>query len=208
MANRQALKKTDGVAQNPGGDRAAAEARALLARSEELISAERIQAKVGELAAAISREYAGADLLLLCILRGGVVFLADLMRRISVPHTVDFMAVSSYGAGARKSSGQVQITFDLRTSIEGRDVLVVEDIIDSGRTLASVLELLRARHPHSLEVCVLLDKSERREVEIPVRFRGFEIPDRYVFGYGLDIDEYQRNLPYVAALRVGSAGPA
>jgi hypoxanthine phosphoribosyltransferase len=169
--------------------------------SDVLISAERIRAKIGELAAQIDRDYAGADLVLLCILRGGVVFLADLMRALAVPHTVDFMAVSSYGKGARKSSGQVQITFDLRTSIEGRDVLVVEDIIDSGRTLASVLDLLRARRPRSLEVCVLLDKVERREVEIPLRYRGFVIPDRYVFGYGLDIDEYCRNLPHIAALK-------
>jgi hypoxanthine phosphoribosyltransferase len=168
-----------------------------------LISAEQIRAKVEDLAAQISRDYAGKDLLLLCILRGGVVFLSDLMRKLSVPHTVDFMAVSSYGKGARKSSGQVRITFDLRNSIEDRDVLVVEDIIDSGHTLASVLELLRARHPHSLEVCVLLDKTERREVEIPLRYRGFEIPDRYVFGYGLDIDEYRRNLPHIAALQAG-----
>jgi hypoxanthine phosphoribosyltransferase len=168
-----------------------------------LISAEQIRAKVEDLAAQISRDYAGKDLLLLCILRGGVVFLSDLMRKLSVPNTVDFMAVSSYGKGARKSSGQVRITFDLRNSIEDRDVLVVEDIIDSGHTLASVLELLRARHPRSLEVCVLLDKTERREVEIPLRYRGFEIPDRYVFGYGLDIDEYRRNLPHIAALKVG-----
>lgn len=175
------------------------------ADTEVLISADRIQDKVKDLAAQIDRDYAGTDLLLLCILRGGVVFLSDLMRRLTVPHTVDFMAVSSYGKGARKSSGQVQITFDLRTSIEDRDVLVVEDIIDSGHTLASVLELLRARHPRSLEVCVLLDKIERREVEIPLRYRGFIIPDRYVFGYGLDIDEYLRNLPHVAALKDGDS---
>ncbi len=176
--------------------------------TDVLISAEQIQAKVEELAAQISRDYAGTDLMLLCILRGGVIFLADLMRALTVPHTVDFMAVSSYGVGARQSSGQVRITFDLRSSIAGRDVLVVEDIIDSGHTLASVLELLRARHPRSLEVCVLLDKTERREVEIPLRYRGFSIPDRYVFGYGLDIDEYHRNLPYLAAVRKGTAGPA
>jgi hypoxanthine phosphoribosyltransferase len=173
---------------------------------EVLISAERIRARVEELAAEISRDYAGADLMLVCILRGGVVFLTDLMRALRVPHTVDFMAVSSYGAGARRSSGQVRITFDLGSSIAGRDVLVVEDIIDSGRTLASVLELLRARHPRSLEVCVLLDKAERREVDIPLRYRGFAIPDRYVFGYGLDIDERWRNLPYVAAMRNGDGG--
>jgi hypoxanthine phosphoribosyltransferase len=163
-----------------------------------LISAEQIQAKVEEMAAEISRDYAGADLMLLCILRGAVVFLSDLMRRLTVPHTVDFMAVSSYGMGARKTFGQVRITLDLTASIAGRDILVVEDIIDSGNTLASVLELLRARHPRTLEVCVLLDKAERREVNIPLRYRGFSIPNRYVFGYGLDIDEYYRNLPYIA----------
>jgi hypoxanthine phosphoribosyltransferase len=173
-----------------------------------LISAGQIQAKVKEVAARIDRDYAGKDPMLLCILRGGVIFLADLMRALSIPHTVDFMAVSSYGAGARKSSGQVRITFDLASSITGRDVLVVEDIIDSGRTLASVLELLRARHPQSLEVCVLLDKTERREVDIPIRYRGFIIPDRYVFGYGLDIDEYHRNLPYVAAMPEQPENPA
>jgi hypoxanthine phosphoribosyltransferase len=167
---------------------------------EMLLSADLIRTKVAEVAAQIDHDYAGKDLMLLCILRGGVIFLADLMRALSIPHTVDFMAISSYGVGARQSSGQVRITFDLADSIAGRDVLVVEDIIDSGRTLASVLELLRARHPQSLEVCVLLDKAERREVEIPIRYRGFIIPDRYVFGYGLDIDEYQRNLPYVAAV--------
>jgi hypoxanthine phosphoribosyltransferase len=175
---------------------------------EVLLTAGEIRAKVVEVAAQIDRDYAGKDPMLLCILRGGVIFLADLMRALSIPHTVDFMAGSSYGAGARKSSGQVRITFDLASSIAGRDVLVVEDIIDSGRTLASVLELLRARHPQSLEVCVLLDKTERREVDIPIRYRGFIIPDRYVFGYGLDIDEYHRNLPYVAAVLEKPENPA
>jgi hypoxanthine phosphoribosyltransferase len=175
---------------------------------EVLLSAGQIQAKVEKLAAEINRDYAGTDLMLLCILRGGVIFLADLMRALSVPHTVDFMAVSSYEVGERQSSGQVRITFDLGSSISGRDVLVVEDIIDSGRTLASVLELLRTRHPRSLEVCVLLDKIERREVEIPIRYRGFTIPDRYVFGYGLDIDQYYRNLPYIAVRREAASGQA
>jgi len=175
---------------------------------EVLLSAQEIQTKVREMAAQIDRDYAGKDLMLLCILRGGVIFLADLMRALTAPHTVEFMAVSSYGAGARVSSGQVRITFDLASSITGRDVLVVEDIIDSGRTLASVLDLLRARNPRSLEVCVLLDKTERREVTIPIRYRGFSIPDRYVFGFGLDIDQYYRNLPHVAALKEKPAGPA
>jgi hypoxanthine phosphoribosyltransferase len=167
-------------------------------KMDVLISAEQIQAKVEDLAAEINRDYADADLMLLCILRGAVVFLSDLMRRLTVPHTVDFMAVSSYGIGARETSGQVRITLDLAASIAGRDILVVEDIVDSGNTLASVLELLHARHPRTLEVCVLLDKSERREVNIPLRYRGFSIPNRYVFGYGLDIDEHYRNLPFIA----------
>jgi hypoxanthine phosphoribosyltransferase len=172
-----------------------------------LISSRRLQTRVGELAAEISRDYAGTDLLLLCILRGGVIFLSDLMRRLTVPHAVDFMAVSSYGIGARESSGQVRITLDAGESISGRDVLVVEDIVDSGHTLASVLELLRARRPRSLEVCVLLDKAERREVDIPLRYRGFTVPDRFVFGYGLDIDEYYRNLPFIAVAEKGTEDP-
>jgi hypoxanthine phosphoribosyltransferase len=163
-----------------------------------LISSRRLQTRVSELAAEISRDYAGADLLLLCILRGAVIFLSDLMRRLTVPHAVDFMAVSSYGIGARESPGQVRITLDRTASIAGRDVLLVEDIVDSGRTLVSVLKLLRARHPRTLEVCVLLDKIERREVDVPLRYRGFSIPNRFVFGYGLDIDEYFRNLPFIA----------
>ena len=166
---------------------------------QTLISSRQLQSRVAELAAEISRDYAGADLLLLCILRGAVIFLSDLMRCLTIPHAVDFIAVSSYGIGARATSGQVRITLDLTASIAGRDVLVVEDIIDSGRTLASVLDLLRARNPRTLEVCVLLDKTQRREVDIPLRYRGFPIPDRFVFGYGLDIDEYYRNLPYIAA---------
>jgi hypoxanthine phosphoribosyltransferase len=165
---------------------------------ETLISSQQLQSRVAELAAEISRDYAGADLLLLCILRGAVIFLSDLMRCLTIPHAVDFMAVSSYGIGARTTTGQVRITLDLMASIAGRDVLVVEDIIDSGRTLASVLDLLRTRHPRTLEVCVLLDKIQRREMDIPLRYRGFPIPDRFVFGYGLDIDEYYRNLPYIA----------
>ncbi len=174
---------------------------------ETLIPTERLQTRVAELAAEISRDYAGADLLLLCILRGAVIFLSDLMRRLSVPHTVDFMALSSYGIGTRESSGQVRITLDAAESIAGRDVLVVEDIVDSGHTLASVLELLRARHPRTLEVCVLLDKAERREVNVPLRYVGFAIPDRFVFGYGLDIDEYYRNLPYLAAAKKETEEP-
>ena len=177
-------------------------------KPETLISTEQLRSRIAELASEISRDYAGTDLLLLCILRGAVIFLSDLMRGLTIPHAVDFMAVSSYGIGARESSGQVRITLDLTASIAGRDVLLVEDIIDSGRTLASVLDLLRARNPRTLEVCVLLDKSLRREVNIPLRYRGFTIPDRFVFGYGLDIDEYYRNLPFIAVAGQPAGKPA
>jgi len=169
--------------------------------AEILIPEARLQARVLELGAEISRDFAGRDLMLVCILRGGVMFLADLMRALSIPHTVDFMAVSSYGAGVRSTTGQVRISLDLTTSIEGRNVLIVEDIIDSGFTLASVLELLSARRPQSLQVCTLLDKAERRETEVPIAYCGFVIPNKFVFGYGLDLDEYYRNLPFVGVVQ-------
>jgi hypoxanthine phosphoribosyltransferase len=169
--------------------------------AEILIPEARLQARVLELGAEISRDFAGMDLMLVCILRGGVMFLADLMRALSIPHTVDFMAVSSYGAGVRSTTGQVRISLDLTTSIEGRNVLIVEDIIDSGFTLASVLELLSARRPRSLQVCTLLDKAERRETEVPIAYCGFIIPNKFVFGYGLDLDEYYRNLPFVGVVQ-------
>jgi hypoxanthine phosphoribosyltransferase len=167
---------------------------------EVLFSEEEVRKRVAELGAEISRDYAGEDLLLICILRGGVIFLTDLMRTLTIPHGVDFMAVSSYGAGRRESSGQVRITFDLNTNISDRNVLIVEDIIDSGRTLSSVLELLSTRKPKSLTVCTLLDKVERREVEVAIKYCGFEIPDKFVFGYGLDIDEFYRNLPFIGVV--------
>ncbi len=167
---------------------------------EILISEEVLRQRVTELGREISLDYEDKDLLLICILRGGVMFLTDLMRNITVPHSVEFMAVSSYGAGRRESSGSVRITLDLNTSILNRDVLIVEDIIDSGRTINSVLELLSTRKPRSLTVCTLLDKAERREVYVPIRYRGFEIPDRFVFGYGLDIDEFYRNLPFIGVV--------
>ncbi len=129
------------------------------------------------------------------------MFLADLMRVLTVPHTIDFMAVSSYGSGVRQSSGQVRISLDLRTSIEGRNVLIVEDIVDSGHTLASVIDLLSTRHPQSLRVCALLDKAERREADVPIDYRGFVIPNKFVFGYGLDLDEYYRNLPFIGVVQ-------
>ncbi len=168
---------------------------------EILISEERLQRRIRELGQEVSADYEGEDLLLICILRGGVLFLTDLMREITVPHSIDFMAVSSYGVGARQSKGQVRITLDLTTSIEGRNVLLVEDIVDSGNTIASVLDLLNLRRPKSLKVCALLDKAERRESEVPIDYRGFEIPNKFVFGYGLDLDEYFRNLPFIGVLR-------
>lgn len=168
--------------------------------SEILIDEKTLKNRIHDLGQQISRDYAGEELLLICILRGGVVFMVDLMRQITIPHSMDCMAVSSYGDGVRSSSGNVRLTLDLQTNIEGKHVLLVEDIIDSGRTLSHVLHMLRTRHPKSLKVCVLLDKLERREVEVPVDYRGFDIADKFVFGYGLDLDELYRNLPFVAVV--------
>lgn len=168
---------------------------------EVLIPEDILQNRIQELGAEVSVDYQGKQLMLVCILRGGVLFLTDLMRSLSVPHTIDFMAVSSYGSGARDSSGQVRITLDLQMSVEGYDVLLVEDIIDSGNTIASVLELLRTRNPDSLKVCTLLDKYERREAAVPIDYCGFKIPNKFVFGYGLDLDEYYRNLPFIGVVR-------
>ncbi|MEE8567035.1 MAG: hypoxanthine phosphoribosyltransferase [Anaerolineales bacterium] len=169
--------------------------------AEILIPESKLQARIQELGKEISQDYLGKDLLLICILRGGVMFLTDLMRTLTVPHNIDFMAVASYGSGVRQSSGQVRITLDLTTSIGGRDVLLVEDIIDSGHTIASVIDLLNTRRPSSLRVCALLDKAERRETEVPIHYCGFIIPNKFVFGYGLDIDEYYRNLPFIGVVR-------
>lgn len=166
---------------------------------EVLVSEESLQIRVAELGAAISRDYAGRDLLLLAVLKGSVLFLADLMRNITVPHAIDFMATSSYGS-AFESSGVVRILKDLDQSIEGRDVLIVEDIIDTGRTLDYLVRILQARRPASLEICTLLNKWARREVDVPVKYIGFDIPDKFVLGYGLDLQEKYRNLPYVAVL--------
>lgn len=166
-----------------------------------LITEEELQARIRELGEEISEDYRGDDLLLICILRGGVMFLTDLMRAIDVPHHIDFMAVSSYGAGARHSTGQVRIALDLTTSIADRNVLLVEDIIDSGNTIATVLEFLTIRNPNSLKVCTLLDKADRREAVVPIHYRGFTIPNEFVFGYGLDLDEYYRNLPFIGVVR-------
>lgn len=168
---------------------------------EILVTEEQLQNRIAELGAKISEDFHDSDrLVLICILRGGVMFLTDLMRKLSIPHAVEFMAVSSYGAGSRESTGQVRITLDLNMNIHDRDVLLVEDIIDSGHTLASVLDLLAARKPRTLNVCTLLDKTERREVYVPVRYVGFQIPNKFVFGYGLDLDELYRNLPFVGVV--------
>ena len=169
--------------------------------AETLIDDDSLQNRIVELGEEISRDYAGTDnLLLICILRGGIVFLVDLMRQLTVPHQIDFMAISSYGAGARESDGNVRVTLDLQTNIRDKDVLLVEDIIDSGHTISHVLELLSTRQPRSLKVCSLLDKAERREVVVPIHYRGFEIPNKFVFGYGLDLDEYYRNLPFIGVV--------
>lgn len=170
---------------------------------EILIPEEQLQTRIRELGTEISHDYQGKDLFLICILRGAVMFLTDLMRSISVPHTIDFMAVSSYGTGVRESGGHVRISFDLTTSIAGRNVLIVEDIIDSGKTIASVLAMLQTREPSSLRVCTLLDKYERREVDVPIHYRGFKIADKFVFGYGLDLDEYYRHLPFIGVVQPG-----
>jgi hypoxanthine phosphoribosyltransferase len=173
---------------------------------EVLIEPDRLQRRVSELGAEISRDYAGGDVLLIGILKGAVIFIADLMRELEVPCEVDFMAVASYGSST-DSSGVVRILKDLETSIEGRDVLIVEDIIDSGLTLHYLIRNLRARDPRSLEVCALLTKPERRRVEDPIRYVGFEIPNRFVVGYGLDHAQRFRNLEYVAVLEDGEGRP-
>jgi hypoxanthine phosphoribosyltransferase len=167
---------------------------------EILIPEEALQKRIAELGAEISHDYEGKDLLLVCILRGGVMFLTDLMRRITIPHMVDFMSVSSYGIGARRSRGQSRITLDINTDIHNRHVLLVEDIVDSGYTLKAVVELLEARQPKSIKICALLNKAERREVQVPIEYCGFVIPDKFVFGYGLDADEYYRNLPFIGVM--------
>jgi hypoxanthine phosphoribosyltransferase len=167
---------------------------------ETLVAAEDLERRVRELADQISRDYQGKDLVLVGVLKGAVFFVSDLMRRLTIPVEVDFMAVASYGS-ATKSSGVVRILKDLDAAIEGRDVLIVEDIVDSGLTLQYLMRNLAGRGPRSLEVCALLIKPERRKVDLPTRYVGFEIPNRFAIGYGLDYAERYRNLPYVAALK-------
>ena len=164
-----------------------------------LIDRDTLQQRISELGEDVSADYAGRDLLLVGVLKGAVFFMADLMRRISVPCEIDFMAISSYGAST-DSSGIVRILKDLDINIEGRHVLIVEDIIDSGLTLSYLVRTLEAREPASLEVCALLTKPERRQIDVDVRYVGFEIPNRFVIGYGLDFAERYRNLPYVGVL--------
>src|SRR3954447_6621849 len=173
---------------------------------ETLVSPDELQRRVQELAAEISGDYEGRDLVMIGILKGAVLFLGDLMRFMTVPCEIDFMAVSSYGSST-DSSGVVRILKDLDAPIEGRDVLIVEDIIDSGLTLHYLLRNLKARNPGSLEVCALLTKPERRRIDLPTRYVGFEIPNRFAIGYGLDHEQRFRNLDYVAALSEESRQP-
>ena len=166
-----------------------------------MISEEALHSGIQKLAAKIEADYADVDdLLLICVLKGGYMFLADLSRAIQRPHELDFMGISSYGAGT-KSSGAVQIIMDLKSPIQDRHVLIVEDIIDSGRTLQYMRRNLLARGPASVRICTLLSKPSRREVDVPVDYAGFEIPDEFVVGYGLDFAEEYRNLPYIAVLK-------
>jgi hypoxanthine phosphoribosyltransferase len=172
---------------------------------EVLVSGEDLQRRIRELGEEISRDYEGRDLVLVGVLKGAVVFIADLMRHLTVPCELDFMAVSSYGSST-DSSGVVRILKDLEEPIEGRDVLIVEDIIDSGLTLQYLIRNLKARSPRTLEVCALLTKPERRRVDLPTRYVGFEIPNRFAIGYGLDHAQKYRNLDYVAVLEDGPKG--
>lgn len=164
-----------------------------------MISEEEIQKRVKEMAAQIDKDYEGQEVLLICILKGSIFFTTELSKHITVPVTFDFMSVSSYG-DATVSSGRVKIVKDLDNSIEGKNVIVIEDIIDSGRTLSHLLKLLKARDPKSIRLCTLLDKPDRREVEVSVDYTGFKIPDAFVIGYGLDYKQMYRNLPYVGVL--------
>ena len=168
--------------------------------SEILVTEAELKARIAEVGKAISEDYRGRDLVLICVLKGGVMVLADLMRAIDIPHAVDFMATSSYGAST-ESSGVVRILKDLDMNIEGRNVLIVEDIIDTGHTLNYLMRILEARNPASLRVCALLNKRERREVDIPLDYVGFDIPNKFVIGYGLDFDEIYRNLSFVGVLK-------
>lgn len=165
-----------------------------------LLDEEEIRAKVKELGEAITRDYRGKNLLLVTVLKGAAVFLADLMRRIDIPAEIDFMVVSSYGSGV-KSSGVVKIVKDLDIALADKDILIVEDILDSGMTLSYIKELLQSRAPKSIRIVTLLDKPDRRKVELQADYSGFTVPDEFVVGYGLDYDEKYRNLPYIGILK-------
>ncbi len=169
--------------------------------AEILITEEELRARVAELGKAISVDYQGKDLLAVCILRGAIIFLSDLTRQITIPHEIDFMAVSSYGGGRTESSGVVRILMDLRANIGGRDVLIVEDIVDTGLTLTYIIDNLKTRRPASLRTCTLLNKQARREVDVSVDYIGFDIPDKFVVGYGLDYGEKYRNIPFIGVLK-------
>jgi hypoxanthine phosphoribosyltransferase len=168
--------------------------------AEVLISAEQIQTQVAKLGAQISVDFAGEEILIIAVLKGALLFLADLIRHIDLPLAIDFMAVSSYGAGT-ESTGVVRILKDLDEPIDGKHVLIVEDIVDSGRTLDYLLRLLEQRSPATIHVCTLLDKQERREIDVPIDYMGFEVPDEFVVGYGLDYAELYRQLPCIGVLK-------
>ena len=169
-------------------------------RIEVLLSEAEIDAKIQEIGEQISKDYAGKQVHLVCALKGGAFFMCELAKRITVPVSLDFMSVSSYGSDT-KSSGVVKIIKDLDEPLQGKDVLVVEDIVDSGRTLSYLLEILRDRKPASLKLCTLLDKPDRRVVDVPVDYTAFMIPDEFVVGYGLDYDQRYRNLPYIGVVK-------
>lgn len=168
-----------------------------------LLNEEEVNERIAALGKQISEDYQGKQVHLICVLKGGVFFMCELAKHITVPVSMDFMSVSSYGNDT-KSSGVVKIVKDLDEAIEGKDVLVVEDIIDSGRTLSYLLETLRNRKPNTMKLCTLLDKPERRVVEVDVHYTGFEIPDEFVVGYGLDYSQIYRNLPYIGVVELGA----
>ena len=166
---------------------------------EAYITEEDVVKRIKEMGEQISKDYAGKNIHLICVLRGGSFFMCELAKRITVPVSLDFMSVSSYGSDTQ-SSGIIKIVKDLDDALEGKDVIVVEDIIDSGKTLAHLMEVLSCRKPASLRLCTMLDKPDRREVEVKVDYVGFQIPDKFVLGYGLDYDQYYRNIPYIAVV--------
>lgn len=166
-----------------------------------LITREQLQSRIQELGAELSRDYAGQDLLLVCILKGGVLFLTDLIRVLTIPHAIDFMAISSYGGTRLETSGVVRILMDLNSNIEDRNVLIVEDIVDTGRTLQYIIDNLKTRNPASLKICTLLNKPSRREVPVKLDYVGFDVPNEFVVGYGLDYNEIYRNLSFVGVLK-------